>query len=79
MTKREKYFSLLALVCEKLPYYAAQMAFDAEGGTLQRWNNVKQGKTVDLPALVTLIRISKPDFQIPEHLLPEVAAQEAIA
>lgn len=79
MTEREKYFSLQALVCEKLPYYAAQMAATEYGGLLQRWQNVKAGKVVNLPDLVALVRHAKPDFEIPAHLLPEVAEQEAIA
>lgn len=79
MTKREKYFSLLALICEKLPYYAAQTVAKKEGGALQRWQNVKAGKTISLDDLVTMARLVLPEFEIPAHLLPEPAAQEAIA
>lgn len=79
MTEREKYHSLQALICEKLPYYAAQMVATAKGGALARWQNVKAGKVISLPDLVTLIRVALPDFEIPAHLLPEVAEQEAVA
>ncbi|WP_151087354.1 hypothetical protein [Hymenobacter baengnokdamensis] len=79
MTEREKYFSLQALVCEKLPYYAAQLAAKAEAGTLTRMQNVKAGKVISLADLVALVRHALPDFEIPAHLLPEVAEREAIA
>jgi len=77
MTEREKYFSLLALICEKLPYYAAQMLAKKEGGTLSRWQNVKAGKTISLADLVAMVRLTLPDFEIPAHLLPEPAEQDA--
>lgn len=79
MTEREKYFSLQALVCEKLPYYAAQLAAKAEAGPLQRMQNVKAGKVVNLSDLVALVRHSLPDFEIPAHLLPELAEQQEVA
>jgi hypothetical protein len=79
MTEREKYHSLQALVCEKLPYYAAQLASTKGAGTLTRMQNVKAGKVISLADLVALVHHSLPDFEIPAHLLPEVAGQEAIA
>ena len=79
MTEREKYFTLLGLVCEKLPYYAAQLTADAGLGQLGRLQNVKQGKAIGLADLVTMIRHTLSDFEIPAHLLPEVAEQEAVA
>jgi hypothetical protein len=79
LTEREKYFTLLGQVCEKLPYYAAQLASDAGLGEHRRFQNVKQGKAIGLADLVALVRHCLPDFEIPEHLLPEVAEQEAIA
>jgi hypothetical protein len=79
MTEREKYFTLLGLVCEKLPYYAAMLAADAGLGDHRRLQNVKQGKAIGLLDLVALVRHSLPDFPIPEHLLPEVAEQQVAA
>lgn len=78
MTKREKYFSLQALICEKLPYYAAQLTATTKGGPLARWQNVKAGKAISLPDLVTLIQVALPDFEIPAHLLPEPAEQQEV-
>jgi hypothetical protein len=71
MTEREKYFTLLGLVCEKLPYYAAQLAANAGLGEHRRLQNVKQGKAIGLADLITLVGHSLPDFEIPAHLLPE--------
>lgn len=70
MTEREKYHSLQALVCEKLPYYAAQVAATAGAGKLTRMQNVKAGKVISLLDLVALVRHALPDFEIPTHLLP---------
>jgi hypothetical protein len=79
MTEREKYYTLLGLVCEKLPYYAAHLAAEAGLGVAARLQNIKLGRIVNLADLVALVRHSLPDFEIPAHLLPEVAKQEAIA
>lgn len=79
MTEREKYFILLGLVCEKLPYYAAQLASVAGLGEHRRLQNVKLGKAIGLADLVALVRHSLSEFEIPEHLLPEVAEQQVAA
>jgi hypothetical protein len=78
MTEREKYFSLLALVCEKMPYYAAQSAANAGIGAASRLQNVKVGRVICLPELVALVRHSLSDFEIPAHLLPETAEQQIV-
>jgi hypothetical protein len=79
MTEREKYFTLLALVCEKLPYYAAQLASDAGLGQAKRLQNVKVGRIVCLPELVALVRHSLPDLEIPSYLLPDTQMEPATA
>ena len=79
MTERQKYHSLQAIVCEQLPYYAAQVAANAGAGQLSRLQNVKAGKTISLPDLVALVRHALPAFDIPAHLMPETVGQEATA
>jgi hypothetical protein len=82
MHEDEKFYGLQALVCRKMPHYAVQMTLDAghyKDQPRQFLHDVKRGRTINLSALVTLVRCSLPDFKIPEHLLPEVAEQEAVA
>jgi hypothetical protein len=77
MHEQEKFYYLLAMVCRKMPRYAVDLAISAGygaeyGATVQRrLYNVKQGKVVNLPDLVALVRHSLPDFEIPSHLLPD--------
>jgi hypothetical protein len=83
MHEQEKFYSLLALVCRKWPRYAVEATLNADYGkqygeaAARRLYNVKQGKVVNLADLVALIRHSLPKFEIPAHLLPEPAEQEA--
>lgn len=76
MHEKEKFYSLLALVCMKLPRYAVELAINAGHGAeygdnaARRLYNVKQGKVICLPDLVALVHHSLPDFEIPAHLLP---------
>jgi hypothetical protein len=75
MTDKQKYFHLLAEVCEDMPYYAVDHAVRAGIGQEYRsasirLAHVKQGKVASLPDLVKLIEISMPDFEIPTHLRP---------
>ena len=85
MHEQEKFYYLLAMVCRKLPRYAVEATIRADYGAeygeaaARRLYNVKQGKVVNLRDLVAIIRASLPDFEIPAHLLPEVAEQEAVA
>ncbi len=78
LSENQKFHTLQALVCEKLPYYAAAMTVDAGyPATLSRLQSVKAGKTKSLTDLVALVRHSLPDFEIPAHLLPEEQAVAA--
>lgn len=82
MHEDEKFYGLMALVCRKMPHYAVQMTLDAGQFTdqpRQFLHDVKRARTVNLPVLVALVRHSLPDFEIPEHLLPEVAEQQVAA
>ncbi len=82
MHEEEKFYALLSLVCRKMPHYAVQMTIDAgeyKDQPRQFLHDVKRGRTLNLAALVTIVRHSLPRFEIPAHLLPEVVAQEAVA
>nr|GFC53141.1 hypothetical protein [Tanacetum cinerariifolium] len=72
MTPKEKYFGLLSLVCEKLPTSAidalAKKTDYPLGATALA--QVRVGRTINLHALVDLIGVGLPDFEIPEHLRP---------
>jgi hypothetical protein len=73
MHEEEKFYNLMALVCRKMPHYAVQMTLDAgkyKDQPRQFLHDVKRGRTLNLPALVALVRHSLPDFEIPAHLLP---------
>ena len=80
MHEEEKYYGLMALVCRKLPHYAVQMTIDAGyKGSRQMLHDVKRGRTINLTALVALIRASLIGFEIPAHLLPAEAEEPAVA
>lgn len=76
MTSKQKYFRLLSHVCEALPTSAVDAVLRADrdyplGATALA--QVRVGRTINLKALVALVRASLPDFQIPEELLPAPA------
>ncbi len=79
MHEKEKFYSLLALVCMKMPRYAVEITVRAGYGeelgpaAAKHLYNIKQGKVVNLAALVALVRHSLPEFKIPAHLLPDAA------
>jgi hypothetical protein len=81
MHEEEKFYSLMALVCRRMPHYAVQMTLDAGYGNdqpRQFLHDVKRGRTINLAALVALVQHSLPAFEIPAHLLPEPAEQQAV-
>jgi hypothetical protein len=80
MHEEEKFYALLSLVCRKMPHYAVQMTLDADEYTdqpRQFLHDVKRGRTLNLAALVTIVRCSLPRFEIPAHLLPEAQPEPA--
>jgi hypothetical protein len=85
MSEKQKFFSLLAAVCDKLPRYAVEQTINADYGAeygaaaAKRLYNVKQGKVVCLPDLVALVRHSLPQFEIPAELLPTSEEQQLAA
>ncbi|MCA8830500.1 hypothetical protein [Hymenobacter pini] len=78
MTEKQKYYALLALVCEDLPHFAVDRAIRAGYGqqyasASTRLSHVKQGKVACLPDLLALVEHSLPEFAVPAHLRPEHA------
>ncbi|MBF9239494.1 hypothetical protein I2I05_19025 [Hymenobacter sp. BT683] len=80
MTDRQKYFHLLALVCEDLHASAVDVA--VRGGheaSSVKLMGVRHGRYIKLAWLIDLVRIGLPDFSIPAELLPaEKQVQEAL-
>jgi hypothetical protein len=75
LEEKEKFYLLLALVCNKLPHYAVDRTIQAGYGSQYksaavRLGNVKLGKVPDLHDLCALITHSMPAFDIPRRLLP---------
>jgi hypothetical protein len=75
LEEKEKFYLLMALVCNKLPHYAVDRAIQAGyGGQYKsasvRLGNVKLGKVPDLNDLCALVKHSMPEFAIPGRLLP---------
>jgi hypothetical protein len=75
MTNKQRFYYLLAEVCEKMPHYAADMAIRAgyleyTKETHRRLSHVKQGKIASLPDLIALVQHSMPNYAIPARLLP---------
>jgi len=71
MTEKQKYFRLLSHVCESLPTSAIDKLIAtgyALGSTALM--QVRIGRTINLAALVALVRVALPDFEIPAELLP---------
>ena len=70
-TDRQKYFQLMALVCEDLPTTAidALVRNDHEASSAQL-TAVRQCRKVHLPWLIDLVRAGLPAFVIPLDLLP---------
>lgn len=73
-TSRQKYFALMALVCEDLSP-AATKAIDRlvrnehEASSAQL-TAVRNGRSPNLAWLIDLVRESLPDFPIPDELMP---------
>jgi hypothetical protein len=80
MTEKQKYYALQSLVCETLPTSAIdaliRQGYDLPGTALIQ---VRIGRTINLPALIELVRVGLPQFQIPEQLLPASAPAEQSA
>ena len=81
MTDKQKFYHLLALVCETLPVTAidalVRTGFD-EARTVQLMH-VRQGRQISLPWLVKLVEVGLPDFTIPAELYPAAPVAAGLA
>ena len=71
MTEKQRYFRLLSLVCETLPTSAidglVQRGYPLGSTALAQ---VRVGRTINLRALVALVQVGLPGFEIPAEVLP---------
>jgi hypothetical protein len=76
MTNKQKYYRLMSLVCETLPPRSidllSQTGYELPPTVLYQ---VRNGRAINIAALVALVQIGLPEFQIPEELLPTPAPQ----
>lgn len=71
MTEKQKFYRLLSYVCEELPTSAinelVRQGYQMGAVSLMQ---VRQGRTINLPALVALTQVGLPGFSIPAEILP---------
>jgi hypothetical protein len=76
MTDKQKFYRLLSFVCEELPTSVinelVQSGYPLGAVALMQ---VRQGRVINLPALVAMVHKALPAYQIPVDLLPAPAAQ----
>jgi hypothetical protein len=81
--ERQKYFALMALVCEDLSPSATkaidQMVRDGHVASSAQLTAVRNGRSPNLHWLIDLVRASLPDFPIPDELLPVPATPAQVA
>lgn len=66
-----RYYHLMALVCEDLHTSAIDALVRAgHPATTAQLTAVRQGRKIDLPLLIDLVRIGLPKYLIPAELLP---------
>jgi len=81
MTEKQKFYHLYADVCETLPTSAIDALVRSgftEASSVQLVQ-VRQGRQINLPWLVALVRIGLPHFPIPAELLPAAQPQPLFA
>ena len=75
-TDKQKYYQLMALVCEDLPTTTkivdtlVRAGHEATSGQLAA---VRWGRNISLAWLIDMVRVGMPDYSIPEELLPAPA------
>lgn len=75
MTEKQKYYHLQALVCEALPTSAIDTLARRGYALLPTaLIQVRNGRSINLPALVELVKVGLPAFEIPADLLPAESA-----
>lgn len=70
-TERQKYYQLMALVCEDLTMSAIDtLVRGGHRATTTQLTSIRAGRRIDLAGLVDLVRVALPEFRIPEELQP---------
>lgn len=70
-TDRQKYFQLMALVCEDLPTTAIDtLACSGYEATSAQLTAIRQYRKIHLPWLIDLVRAGLPGYVIPLDVLP---------
>ena len=70
-TDRQKYYLLMAMVCEELPTSAIDtLVRNEHDATAAQLTAVRQGRKIELPWLIDLVKVGLPKFEIPAELLP---------
>lgn len=72
MTEKQKFYHLYAEVCESLPTSAidALIRSDFKEASSVQLVQVRQGRQINLPWLVALVRVGLPTYAIPAEWLP---------
>ncbi|WP_400194085.1 hypothetical protein [Hymenobacter sp. B81] len=71
LTERQKYFYLVAETIEALsPEVVERAVRNGAPEKFSQLENVRIGRSPNLPKLITLIEIGLPDYSIPAHLRP---------
>jgi hypothetical protein len=75
-TDRQKYYQLMALVCEDLATTAidtlVRSGHEASSAQLMA---VRQSRKIDLPWLIDLVEAGLPEFKVPAELRPAATLQ----
>jgi len=75
-SERQKYYHLMALVCEDLSTAAIDaLVRGGHAATTAQLTAIRAGRRIDLPWLIDLVKIGLPDYKIPAEVLPVPAPQ----
>lgn len=74
-TDRQKYYLLMAMVCEDLATGAIDtLVRQGHEATTAQLTAVRQGRKIDLALLIDLVKAGLPRFEVPDELLPTAPA-----
>ena len=77
-TDRQKYYQLMALVCEDLPTTTIDtLVRQGHEASAEQLRAVRQSRKTHLGWLIDLVRVGLPDFVIPATLLPAMSVRSA--
>ncbi|MGI4760556.1 MAG: hypothetical protein ACRYF0_07620 [Janthinobacterium lividum] len=75
-TERQKYYQLMALVCEDLTMAAIDtLVRGGHPATTTQLTSIRSGRRIDLAGLVDIVRVALPAFQVPAELQPVATPQ----